>query len=101
MAGPETLPQSFETRRLSKGDGLYEVSWAANRTCSPPAKVKSPCPAIDLSYIGMATSRGNYWMSEGVDAAETRVRTVVAPTGSARETVSPLEMAFEVIALAP
>jgi hypothetical protein len=36
-----------------------------------------------------------------VDAAETRVGTVVAPTGSARETVTPLEMAFEVVALAP
>jgi hypothetical protein len=49
----------------------------------------------------MATSRGNKRLSRAVDTAETRVRTVVAPTGYARETVNPLETTFEVVALEP
>ena len=36
---------------------------------------------VRLNLAGMATSRGNKPMSGTVDAAETRVGTVVAPTG--------------------
>ena len=54
-----------------------------------------------LTRAGMATIGGNKEPNRTVNAAETRVRTVVAPTGTTRGWQAPRGFVLEGLALVP